>query len=1704
VPFYINNFLNFPVGTAVPVGYYNKDKAAWVPSDNGKVIKILTTNNSIAEIDSNGDNIADDATTLSALGITDQERTQLATLYTVGQTLWRVQVSHLSTWDCNWPYKMPDDAVQPQTGQPKNELTQSLNSGTGTTCPTSKINPKKSTIETNSIVECENQTLRESISITGSGQELNYASNRVPARKSAYTLNIPLSGQQLPNSIKRIDLIIDIAGRRFEQSFPATINQSFNFTWDGLDTFNRRISGTQTATVRIGYVYDPVYATPAQLSTAFAQFSGVPLEGSSARNEVRIFNDHIATIGLPDVKTQDAGGWSLTSHYRYDPIGRMLYMGNGSRQAANAVAAGGVISKFAGGLCSTAGDGGLATQAGLGNVNGLSAASDGSVFIMDGSTGANRVRKVSPDGIISTFAGNGQIGFSGDGGPATQATFGVLGPTHGSIGPDGSLYVVDLRNGRIRKIDTNGVINTVAGNGQVGFSGDGGSATLASLNLLNGSGLAIAPDGSLYISDSGNDRIRKVTLDGNITTIAGTGVGGFSGDGGPASQARLNSPSGIAIASDGSLYIADSANRRIRKVSPDGIISTVAGNGLSASTGDGGNALQASLIPNDIAVGPDDSLIIVETNNRRIRRVRIDGIISTIAGGGTTSIATANGNPATGVNLQSTVVAINQTGNILADSTCTVHKISSVFNGFTGGQFLYPSEDGSVVYSFNTVGRHISTLNALTGATLQSFSYDTAGNLTKITDAEGLVTTIERDTSGNAAAIVAPFGQRTTLTLGVNGYLAKATNPVGEAHEMTYTADGLLTSFKDPRGNASTFQYDTLGRLLKDTNAATGSLSLARNELSDGYDVTVTSGLNRAKKHTVRNLATGDRERTHLQPDNTSSNSLEKTDGTIATNAADGSITTLTEDPDPRFSMLAPIPQSYTFTSGGHTLNSTSSRTVTLASADNPLSLTSLTDTATINGRTSRLVFNQAAKTFTSTSAANRQSTALIDNLGRTLRTTVTGINPVNNTYDPQGRPATLAQGTGVVERLVNFTYNPQGFLANVTDPLARQAKYEYDLAGRVTKQILPDNREILFTYDAKGNLTSLLPPGRPAHSFTHSSIDQVLTYVPPPVSGSGNNSTSYEYDLDKALTKITRPDLLTINFSYDTAGRLNKLTTPEGDTNFSYIATTGKLTSIAAPGGESLAYTYNGALLTQTAWSGTLTGNVGYAYDNDFRVNSISVNGGNPFTYQYDSDSLLTSVSNTAVGINFTLARNTQNGLLTGTVLGSVNDTYTYNGFAEMTNYLAKFGTTDLYNTVYTRDKLGRITRKVETVGGVSHTYDYAYDLAGRLTEVKQDNLVQESYGYDDNGNRTFLNGSPIADYDAQDRLLRYNNITYGYTANGELKTKTIGTATTSYNYDVLVNLRNVTLTTGTSIDYVIDGQNRRIGKKRNGVLEQGFLYQSHLKPIAELDGQGNIVARFVYGIGVNVPDFMVKGGVTYRFIKDHLGSPRLVVNTATNTVAQRMDYDAWGNVLVDSNPGFQPFGFAGGIYDRDTGLVRYGARDYDAVVGRWLCKNTSLFSYLGSNLFLYSHNDPINFIDFNGHQETSTSVNKKIKDNVKWGAEQVTEYLVEKGSEAYSSLSGAALKALNKFRGAVKVGNDVADAVNQQDAAEERKRELERQQLKEKSGPGGADDEALYNMANRKTAASFEHIGTAIHALCKSVTDLFLPPIANPFAGS
>jgi RHS repeat-associated protein len=1549
---YVENFLNFPVGIPVPTGYYDNHKAAWVASDNGRIIKVLAVTDGLAELDVEGKDKTADAKALAALGITDDERRQLATLYKPGQSLWRVPIPHFSTWDSNWGFGPPDDAKDPKEKDPEKE------ENTPDGCHTS-----------GSLIDVHNQSLGESVVVTGTPFRLHYRSDRAPGRYFGHPIRISLSGDKVPKSLKRIELEIHVAGHRFVHSYAGKSNQSHSFAWDGKDAYGRHVAGQQVATVRIGYTYDGVYQRTERFG---ANGNGTVITGGSGRNELTLWQQYTTRVGGHDARVQGLGGWTLEVHHAHHHDAQVLYLGDGRRHDARAAAATIHDVTRPGWGGNFGGDGGPAIKAMTWYPAGLAVGPDGSLFIADHRN--HRIRRVSPDGIMTSVAGSGAVfvdgSFAGDGGPATKAR--LYAPMDVTVAPDGSLYIADGANHRVRRVGPDGLISTVAGGGDSGA--DGIPAVKA---RLSPTAVAVGPDGSVYVADVadwGSVRVRRIGLDGRIDTVAG---GGTDPDrnGIPATQAKLTAPygnlGGLAFGPDGSLYLCEKGkepqHRRVRRISPQGIITTVAGGG-QGGLGDGGPATQAQINPSDVAVAPDGTLYIADYEHSRVRRVTPDGIITTIAGGPKAGPG-GGGMPALQAYLANVYsLALAPDGSLFLGGTygsAEVRRIASGLPGTSVGEITVPDESGDLLYVFDTGGRHQRTQHALTKAVLYKFDYDAEGRLNAVHDADGNITKIERDSEGRPTALVAPYGQRTTLTVNADGYLAAIANPRDEKYEFSYSAGGLMASMKDPNGHAYRFSYDERGRLAKDEHPAGGFTALARRKTDKGFEVATTTALKPPTTYLLEREPTGEEKRLNQCCCGAETKVDVAKDGTRTVAYPDGAILIRAQQPDPRWGMQTPLLKDLSLTTpAGIKAAASLERKVDLADSANPLSLKKLTDTLSVNGRKYTSTFDVTTRQMTSTTPAGRKVVGAMDERGRVIRAEIPGLQlPVRFDYDERGRLIKVTQGGRDFARIVEVAYDEQGRVASVTDPLKRTARFEYDRAGRVVKQLLPGGREVGYAYDANGNVKSIIPPSRPAHAFQYTAVNLTKDYAPPDV-GAGGKDTAYEYNKDKQLTKVTRPDGKTVELAYDKVGHLETVTIPGGQIRLTFDGKTEQLKSITAPDG-TLSFSYDGFLPTSTTWDGVIKGSVTRKYDNDFRVTAQSVNGGAAVEFKYDPDGLLTQAG------AMTLPRDPRSGFLTATKLGNVSTTHGYNGFGERDRFTAKFKDKEIFTVQYERDLLGRIVTKTETIEGQTSTYIYDYDPAGRLTDVTKDGVKIAHYEYDSNGNRLAYKGQLgefRGSYDAQDRLLAYGNATYQHTANGEWSAKTENGKTTGYDYDVFGNLRAVTLPDGTKIEYVIDAANRRVGKKVNGKLVQGFLYAGRLRPVAELDGQNKMVSRFVYGTRINVPEYMEKKGKTYRIVTDHLGSPRLVIDVASGEVVQRVEHDEFGNVIQDTSPGFQPFGFAGGLCDAHTKLIRFGYRDYDATTGRWTAKDPIGFAGESDNFFAYVNGDPMNHRDPSG----------------------------------------------------------------------------------------------------------------------------------------
>lgn len=381
-----------------------------------------------------------------------------------------------------------------------------------------------------------------------------------------------------------------------------------------------------------------------------------------------------------------------------------------------------IISTIAGnGIAGYSGDGGPATASELNLPVGVGTDLSGNVYVADYLN--NRIRIISTTGIIITFAGNGIASYSGDGGPATAAElnnpYGIATDTSRNI------YIADFNNNRIRLVNTSGIINTFAGNGIGGFSGDGGQATAAELS--SPMGLAVDTSGNVYIADYGNNRIRIVNITGIINTFAGGGSG--FGDGGPATSAQLHLPTSVTINKSGNLYIADMYHNRIRMVNTSGIINTYAGIGTMGYSGDGGQATAARFFdPDCVALDAFGNLYIADYHNQRIRVVNTLGIINTFAGNGGQGFYGDGGQATTAELDYPGGVALDASGNVyIADGdNARIRKVAFISTGIkelslvSNEVNIYPSPTsgsftitgvapGQVIEIYNYVGQKLST-----------------------------------------------------------------------------------------------------------------------------------------------------------------------------------------------------------------------------------------------------------------------------------------------------------------------------------------------------------------------------------------------------------------------------------------------------------------------------------------------------------------------------------------------------------------------------------------------------------------------------------------------------------------------------------------------------------------------------------------------------------------------------------------------------------------------------------------------------------------------------------------------------------------------------------------------------------------------------------------------------------------------------------
>jgi RHS repeat-associated protein len=1533
VTVYVDNFLGFDVGTDVPAGSYDYRMATWMPSEDGKVVRLLDLDGDgiVDALDADGDGLADDldgdgSYSDEVLGLEDAGR------FTPGATFWRVNISHLTPWDFNWPWGFGADDILPN---PK--------SGPFTD---GKRNCDQS-VDAGSYAECQGRVLHENLPIPGTDLSLHYASDRTAGYETVIV--VPASGATVPASLKQIIVKVKIAGREMETTLPPTSKQVATFSWDGKDYRGRQMAGTIPAEVKIGFVYKAVYySTRGGYFKSFARAggSGAAMATAIQTQGLIISWKHTDILVRRDgLHAGELGnGWTLTAHHQIsssDPT--MVYKGDGSVLGRGTLILSKVESSLNGAPDGYHGNCNIQLNSSYCWPSDLTSDAAGNLYVAD--TWRHCIRKINRDGTVTTIAGRENIyGYSGDGGLASQALLSQ--PTSIASDPAGNLYVSDLGNRRVRKIDTSGVITTVVGNGTC-YGTEENIPAVQAAYCPNGPSGTLAADawGNLYVADRVNQVVRRVRPDGIIENLL--------------QSPAIYDPTAVAVDTQGNLYIGSGKGSFVYRYSTAGELTPFAGIfSRWDHDGDGGPALSAKLdAPKFLHVDKGGNVYIVGLY--WVRKVDTDGIITTVTSDDPLAVDTGDGTPAA-------TAKIAQPGGLTTTGYGTLF-IASIYNNAIYKVYLpgvseaaagspdirYADENG-LGYVFSPSGKHQTTVDLRTGVPLRSFGYGPTG-LEVTSDRFGNTLRIERDGVGRPTAIVAPDGQVTELDVDAAGNLARVIYPDGTIQAMAYDARGLLTDEWDPRGNHSHHEFDLSGRVLNTLDLGGGQRTWTRAfDYLGNISTSLQAPEGDLSLYAEKKAYSTGYTSTRTAPDGSVSTYYQSSDelSERETPPWGGSLTygyTADRQTEARF-----LKESVLSTPAALTLRRAFGRTYRDADADGFME--TVTDTTTVNGNLWQSVDSVRSGTRTETSPAGRVTilTYHPESL-LTERVQVSWLFSTDFTHDSRGRLTSVTVGG----RTSSFAYDLNGNPDYLVTPDGKTYDYTYDLMGRLRSEVRPDGTTVEYEYDENGNLSVLTNPNLVGYGFGYTANNQ-RQVLNQPLSG----SLLYQYDKARRLLSVSLPSGRTIQNTYQ-RGNLVSVGSVEGTTSYSY-ASGGRLAS-ALRNGEGFSLTYDGPLVTNDTRSGTLGKNIAYAYNNDLAVTSLSY-AGTIVALGYDADGLLSSAG------GFVIPRNAQNGLPVGLSGQGLAQTRTFNGYAELDGVVSSVAGIPAYAwSVTARDSAGRITRREEQLGGSTTVLEYVYNAVGRLMSVRKDGALVESYSYDANGNRLEeintlrgITGQSCA-YSAEDHVISVGTDSYVFDVDGYLQSRTTSEGTTHYQYSTRGELLRVDKPDGTILNYVHDPFGRRIAKQVNGTIIEKYLWAGQTTLLAVYDGNNNLLQRYAYA-DARMPVSMTAGGATYFLLTDQVGSLRAVADS-TGTIVKRIDYDSFGNIIADTNPAFSvPFGFAGGLHDRDTGLVRFGYRDYSPELGRFVAKDPIDFAGGDTNLYAYVMNDPVNLVDPDG----------------------------------------------------------------------------------------------------------------------------------------
>ena len=1701
--FYLENFLAIPYAGgagsgAVPAGSYDKTRGVWSPELSGKVYCIINITNGLAVMGTDcGTALTPDGSNnynSESPPITQGERQQLASIYTSPNTsVWRVPLPHFSGFDLNWGAGPPNGAQQPPSSSPHSS---SPSGNSPLTC--------------GSIIECENQVLRESIPIAGTPYTLNYRSETQRGYHPTITVPVTVSGPLPATLPTRIEAEIQIAGQRVVlQGDPSAAGfvkpQSLSWSWDRTDAYGRPISGAVPAHVEVRYVYKAVPF----VDGSFASYSSTPVSGGNRpARELWYARDYDLIVGALDDEGLGLGGWTISAHHVYQSGSGTLFRGDGRKQDSNDSPA--ITHHYF--------DDGLGSATSY--IEDFTVAPDASVWLLHSRETLHNYDYLAriENGSLAIKTSSSETPGWQDGDPIGSVALNDVTDGRNVITePNGDLLVADkCRILRVVPVSLTDIrVDLVAGNHDdncsTSFAPDGDLA--AGTSLASTWGLAEAAGGSIffveYESASGTSRVRGITPDGKLETLIGAGASDISACtttcAASSKLGSVGSDFSIAARDDGTVLLLDgrsgAGGNRVWALSSKNTqgaeLTLFAGNssGTNGHQGDGYAATNAAVKINGAsqsylsAVGSD--LFIPSYNgDDTVRRVDATGIITTFAGKNLVAGPYGDGLFANETPLRPKRVVLGPDGYYYttADdgSTGQATRIVRFHAGQDpppGSYTLVPSSDGSEVYEFDSSGLHRKTYSKWSGATLMDLTdttkcggpcYDGDDHVLALPDVGGKTTITGYGTG--TVTIQPPVGQPTVLHIDASGYLHTLDDAATNVWTFNYDATShMLTQLIEPKDasepgkHTHSFAWSPSGLLTNDTAPSAGAgIRLSRVDGASSYTIDYATAESHGTTHLI-DLTPSSNTFTDL--DLISFNQIEQrtrttmasstptvdtwfTDTAHVQTLPDGTTTTTSFSPDPRFGSAVPFVSMRTTTNTYHPGTGTSCQLnwnadceLTTRTSDGVgFAATTVTEKryGTFND------YSQSAADVTTWSKTGSADPAC-NSSPCIVHVSPEGRKTVYGNLDPSDRvtmitPAIdsaihIAYGTsgselGKIISIVQGTrsyaihHDANGFPSAIDTPLGTsEITFDnVDSDGQVHQEKFhgPGStvRIVNMDYDENGNRKSLQVPDGQTHNFTYNGLNLLAHYTPP--NNGWYTDVLYDYDLDGLVRDTNEPSGGFVTNTRDGAGRVTQITYshPYSGTitlTMNYDPTTGQpCTSTAQPAAGCSAT--NGWLAgtntvtTTDAYDGdrlksettqfvtpAVSHTINWSYDDAFRLHSRDIDGQGftTTTFNHDYDGYVANVHNNhAVVINGTTNYDVwrdNSGRVVCTSIGTttghaVCQKYTYDTCGALTEQRAvnspcsdaqcSQSGTELLDIQYARtaDPIGRVKTKTERADFAgSCTWSYTYDTVytrwlSNASETGSTYCTSSpvNQSYDADGNVHY----PGWHYDPQDRFTGDGTWSYTYDSMGNVRSEHDGGSWYGYAYyDPFGNLRHFSTTTGLSTDYDIDIRNRRVGKFRNGssTFSEGYLYDGS-RVAAHLTGSNATVdAAYVYVTKPNVPDLILGSGWQKVIISDQLGTVRRVYDIQAGTTYLTMNSDTYGIATTWPNSsavwpsGYVPFGFAGGLWDGDVGVYRFGARDYNPWWGRWWSKDPIRFDG-GLNLYGYCDNDPVNCTDAYG----------------------------------------------------------------------------------------------------------------------------------------